>query len=98
VFDSDLNALVANYLFTEGYLEAATHFSREACLQSSLGQDLESIKTRRDIRSCVQRGDIQQALDKVVELDPEVSSLSLNYILFSFPYDRLCTMHHSQPT
>ncbi|GAA5976737.1 hypothetical protein JCM5350_006736 [Sporobolomyces pararoseus] len=73
----DLNALVANYLFTEGYLDAATHFTREASLDNgdssaSSSLDLESIKVRRDIRSCVQRGKIQQALDKVVELDPEI--------------------------
>ncbi|GAA5959064.1 hypothetical protein JCM3765_006328 [Sporobolomyces pararoseus] len=73
----DLNALVANYLFTEGYLDAATQFTREASLNDSPSSsstllDLESIRVRRDIRSCVQRGKIQQALDKVVELDPEI--------------------------
>lgn len=85
----DLNALVANYLFTEGYLDAATHFAREASLSdtatryadsskkrdeaaSPASLDLESIRIRRDIRSCVQRGHIQSALDKVVELDPEI--------------------------
>lgn len=71
---SDLNALVANYLFTEGYLDAASHFAREASLDpTKTSTDLESIQARRDIRSCVQRGKIQEALDKVVELDPEVS-------------------------
>jgi len=71
---SDLNALVANYLFTEGYLDAASHFAREASLDpAKTNTDLESIQARRDIRSCVQRGKIQEALDKVVELDPEVS-------------------------
>ncbi|GAA5924559.1 uncharacterized protein JCM15063_005676 [Sporobolomyces koalae] len=69
----DLNALVANYLFTEGYLDAATQFAREAQLDSVKTEfDLESIRARRDIQSCVQRGKIQQALDKVVELDPEI--------------------------
>ncbi|GAA5895190.1 LisH and CLTH domain-containing protein [Sporobolomyces salmoneus] len=70
----DLNALVANYLFTEGYLDAATQFAREASLNLSSEHEphLESIKVRRDIRSCVQRGQVQQALDKVVELDPEI--------------------------
>ncbi|GAA6008026.1 hypothetical protein JCM11491_006582 [Sporobolomyces phaffii] len=69
----DLNTLVADYLFTEGYLDAATHFAREASLDPTKSQlDLESIRARRDIRSCVQRGKIEQALDKVVELDPEI--------------------------
>ncbi|GAA5870607.1 hypothetical protein JCM16303_001533 [Sporobolomyces ruberrimus] len=69
----DLNALVANYLFTEGYLEAATHFAREASHDPTRSElDLESIRARRDIRSCVQRGKIQEALDKVVDLDPEI--------------------------
>lgn len=72
--DRDLNALVADYLYTEGYLDAATEFAREANLDVAESVPiLESIRARRDIRACVQRGEIEHALDQVVELDPEVS-------------------------
>ncbi|GAA6062308.1 hypothetical protein JCM10212_006860 [Sporobolomyces blumeae] len=69
----DLNSLVADYLFTEGYLDAAVHFAHEAGLDPSHPtQDFDSIRARRDIRAAVQRGEIERALDKVVELDPEI--------------------------
>lgn len=69
--DSDLNALVANYLFTEGFRDAAEEFSREAGITPSI--DLESIEARMEIRRAVQRGDVVQATGMVNELDPEVS-------------------------
>lgn len=77
---SDLNLLVANYLFTEGYLSAAENFSREAGLDTArLGTaggatyDLESIRNRMDIRRAVLKGEVETALEKVVDLDLEVS-------------------------
>ena len=69
--NSDLNALVANYLFTEGFRDAAEEFSREAGITPSI--DLESIEVRMEIRRAVQRGDVVQATEMVNELDPEVS-------------------------
>jgi ribosomal protein S8 len=78
---SDLNLLVANYLFTEGYLSAAENFSREAGLDTTrLGTaggatyDLESIRNRMEIRRAVLKGEVETALEKVVDLDLEVSS------------------------
>ncbi|GAA5928946.1 hypothetical protein JCM1841_006425 [Sporobolomyces salmonicolor] len=73
VSKDDLNALVANYLFTEGYHSAASHFAREAALDpTKAAADLESIRSRMEIRRAVQRGRVEEALDKVVELDPEI--------------------------
>ncbi|GAA5879107.1 hypothetical protein JCM1840_004528 [Sporobolomyces johnsonii] len=73
VSKDDLNALVANYLFTEGYHSAASHFAREAALDpTKAAADLESIRSRMEIRRAVQRGSVEEALDKVVELDPEI--------------------------
>lgn len=80
-----MNLLVANYLFTEGYLSAAENFSREAGLSSSslsssgstdgagaaLG-DVDSIRSRMEIRRAVLRGQVESALDQVVDLDLEV--------------------------
>ena len=95
--NSDLNALVANYLFTEGYLSAAENFAREAGLAttataatpsslngasstaatSTPSYDVESIKTRMEVRRAVLKGDVEVALDKVVDLDLEVRALCL---------------------
>lgn len=91
--NSDLNSLVANYLFTEGYLSAAENFAREAGLDttataatssslngasstaaSTPSYDVESIKTRMEVRRAVLKGDVEVALDKVVDLDLEVSA------------------------
>ncbi|GAA5896134.1 hypothetical protein JCM6882_008498 [Rhodosporidiobolus microsporus] len=86
----DLNLLVANYLFTEGYLSAAEHFSREAGFDpagagasslsgtgagaAALG-DVDSIRRRMDIKRAVLRGDVEDALEKVVDLDLEILDL-----------------------
>ncbi|GAA6003357.1 hypothetical protein JCM10207_000292 [Rhodosporidiobolus poonsookiae] len=81
VSKDDLNNLVANYLFTEGYLSAAEHFSREAGLDphgsSSAGgaADVETIRSRMDIRRAVLKGDVEEALEKVVDLDLEILDL-----------------------
>ncbi|TNY20644.1 lish motif-containing protein, partial [Rhodotorula diobovata] len=88
VSKDDLNLLVANYLFTEGYLSAAENFSREAGLSSSslsssgstdgagaaLG-DVDSIRSRMEIRRAVLRGQVESALDQVVDLDLEILDL-----------------------
>ncbi|KWU40991.1 hypothetical protein RHOSPDRAFT_23807, partial [Rhodotorula sp. JG-1b] len=95
VSKDDLNALVANYLFTEGYLSAAENFAREAGLAttataatpsslngasstaatSTPSYDVESIKTRMEVRRAVLKGDVEVALDKVVDLDLEILDL-----------------------
>ncbi|GAA5849452.1 hypothetical protein JCM9279_000907 [Rhodotorula babjevae] len=91
VSKDDLNLLVANYLFTEGYLSAAENFAREAGLPSApdavassstatsgagaaLG-DVDSIRSRMEIRRAVLRGEVESALDQVVDLDLEILDL-----------------------
>ncbi|GAA5871236.1 hypothetical protein JCM8547_007232 [Rhodosporidiobolus lusitaniae] len=82
VTKDDLNLLVANYLFTEGYLSAAEHFSREAGFDTSTSHagaaalgDVDSIKRRMDIRRAVLKGDVEDALEKVVDMDVEILDL-----------------------
>ncbi|GAA5905349.1 hypothetical protein JCM8208_003825 [Rhodotorula glutinis] len=88
VSKDDLNLLVANYLFTEGYLSAAENFSREAGLSSSSAPDVattsgagaalgdvDSIRSRMEIRRAVLRGEVESALDQVVDLDLEILDL-----------------------
>ncbi|GAA5873586.1 hypothetical protein JCM3774_000058 [Rhodotorula dairenensis] len=87
VSKDDLNFLVANYLFTEGYLSAAENFAREAGLDTAAAAlngsassstptyDVESIRTRMEVRRAVLKGDVEVALDKVVDLDLEILDL-----------------------
>ncbi|KAL9936419.1 hypothetical protein V8E36_004487 [Tilletia maclaganii] len=74
----DLNRLVMDYLVIEGYKDAAERFAAESGLSPQV--DLESIENRMLIRNAIQRGDIENAIGKVNELDPEI--LDNNYLLF----------------
>lgn len=60
-----------DYLVIEGYKHAAQRFSLESGLNPQV--DLSSIQNRMTIRSAVQRGDVEEAISSVNELDPEVS-------------------------
>lgn len=69
---SDLNTLVMNYLIIEGYQSAAVKFAQEANIVPQV--DLESIEERVEIRNAIQCGDIQAAIERINELNPEVVS------------------------
>jgi hypothetical protein len=71
----DLNRLVMDYLVIEGYKSAAEEFSLEAGVQPAV--DFASIESRRNIREALNRGDVQEAITRVNDLNPEV-----NYTLF----------------
>eukprot|EP00873_Tetraselmis_striata_P000722 jgi/Tetstr1/420986/TSEL_012046.t1 len=66
----DMNSLVMNFLVTEGYVDAARMFERES--GTSPAMDLESITDRMQIRKAVQNGDIEDAIDRVNDLNPEI--------------------------
>jgi hypothetical protein len=72
---SDLNRLIMDYLVIEGYKSAAEEFSDEANVPPPV--DFESIESRMVIREALQRGDIEEAISRMNDLNPEVS-----YILF----------------
>ncbi|PWN47917.1 hypothetical protein IE53DRAFT_389923 [Violaceomyces palustris] len=78
VSKEDLNRLVMDYLVIEGYKDAAERFSIESGLSPQV--DLESIENRMIIRGAIQRGDIEDAIGRVNELDPEI--LDTNPLLF----------------
>ncbi|KAJ3002190.1 hypothetical protein HKX48_002478 [Thoreauomyces humboldtii] len=59
-----------NYLVIEGYKDAAEKFSRESGVQP--GIDLPSIQDRMSIRNAIQSGDVEGAIEKVNDLDPEI--------------------------
>jgi hypothetical protein len=71
LLDSDINALILDYLTTEGYPSAAARFSKEANLRPH--QEEESVKARQQIQHSIHLGSIQEAIDGLNELDPQVS-------------------------
>lgn len=59
-----------DYLISEGYPSAAQKFASEANIQ--LKVDFGSIRERVEIRDAIYTGDIQSAIEKINELNPEV--------------------------
>ena len=64
-----------DYLINEGYPAAAKKFAVEANLYQSVGE-MEYIEERVDIRNSILAGDIQPAIEKINELNPDVSLIS----------------------
>ncbi|RMD43825.1 hypothetical protein DV735_g1298, partial [Chaetothyriales sp. CBS 134920] len=67
---SDMNNLIMEYLITEGYPSAAEKFAREANIEQQ--PDHNSIQQRVNIRESIHRGDLQQAIDLINDLEPEL--------------------------
>jgi hypothetical protein len=81
IWDSDINALILDYLTTEGYPSAAAKFSKEANLQPN--QEEEFVKARQEIQQSIHLGSIQDAIEALNELEPQVSRR--DFITFIFP-------------
>lgn len=58
------------YLISEGYPEAAQRFASEANIEPEL--DVDSIQERVEIREAIASGNIQTAIEKINELNPQV--------------------------
>jgi LisH len=71
--DRHINLLVMDYLVREGYPKAAQRFATEANIQSDA--NLDSIHERVDIRNLIYAGDIETAISRINELNPQVSVL-----------------------
>ncbi|KAF9229192.1 lish motif-containing protein [Gyrodon lividus] len=69
VTKDDLNRLIMDYLVIEGYKSAAQEFSDEAGITPPV--DFESIQSRMVIREALQRGDVEEAITRVNDLNPE---------------------------
>ncbi|KAL4896226.1 CTLH/CRA C-terminal to lish motif domain-containing protein [Aspergillus ambiguus] len=67
---TDINYLVMDYLVTNGYPAAANKFAVEANIQPKA--DIESIQERVEIRTAIHSGDIQTAIEKINELNPQI--------------------------
>ncbi|KAG9245253.1 ran binding protein in the microtubule-organising centre [Calycina marina] len=67
---SDINALILDYLTTEGYPSAAAKFSKEANLRPH--REEEAVKARQEIQHAIHLGSIQDAIEALNELEPLV--------------------------
>lgn len=79
--DSDINSLILDYLTTEGYPSAAAKFSKEANIPKQ--QDEDSVRARQQIQHFIHLGQIQDAIDSLNELEPQVSSIKFTTFRFS---------------
>jgi glucose-induced degradation protein 8 len=70
-----------DYLVTNGYPAAAKRFAVEANIQPKA--DIESIQERVEIRSAIHSGDIQIAIEKINELNPQVRQHAHLFLFFS---------------
>jgi hypothetical protein len=59
-----------NYLVIEGYKDAAEKFANETAIAPNV--ELESIQDRMDVRHAIQKGSVEEAIERVNDLDPEV--------------------------
>ena len=63
-----------DYLINEGYPSAAKKFALEANIQPKA--DIDSIQERVEIRNAIHGGDIQSAIEKINELNPQVGQIT----------------------
>lgn len=69
--DSDINALILDYLTMEGYPKAAEKFSKEANLECQI-EDNSTV--RQQIRNSIHQGNIQGAIEALNNFDSEVGT------------------------
>lgn len=74
-----------DYLITNGYPAAAKKFAVEANIH--LRTDFEAIQERVEIRTAIHSGDIQAAVEKINELNPQVRIFPTS--LFHTPWPHL---------
>ncbi|CAJ0837863.1 12338_t:CDS:2 [Entrophospora sp. SA101] len=77
---SDLNKLIMNYFVIEGYKDAAETFSQECGISPSI--DVDSINDRMNIKNAIQNGNVEEAIERVNDLNPEASILDTNPKLY----------------
>uniref|UniRef100_F6GZ85 CTLH domain-containing protein n=1 Tax=Vitis vinifera TaxID=29760 RepID=F6GZ85_VITVI len=65
----DMNKLVMNFLVTEGYVDAAEKFRMESGTEPDI--DLATITDRMAVKKAVQCGNVEDAIEKVNDLNPE---------------------------
>lgn len=86
----DINYVIMDYLINEGYPSAAAKFAKEANIQPSV--DSDAIQQRVDIRNAIHAGDVQLAIERINELNPQVCALR-SPSLFAEIIHVSCTTH-----
>ncbi|CAN8240903.1 unnamed protein product [Cochlearia groenlandica] len=66
----EINTLVMNFLVTEGYVDAAEKFQKESGTKPEI--DLATITDRMAVKKAVQNGYVEDAIEKVNDLNPEI--------------------------
>ncbi|KAJ8761478.1 hypothetical protein K2173_001611 [Erythroxylum novogranatense] len=66
----DMNKLVMNFFVTEGYVQAAEKFRTESGTEPDI--DLATITDRMAVKKAVQCGNVEDAIEKVNDLNPEI--------------------------
>ncbi|KAK8191784.1 CTLH/CRA C-terminal to lish motif domain-containing protein [Phyllosticta capitalensis] len=67
---SDINNVIMDYLVSEGYPMAAKRFAVEANIPPAA--EPQSIQERVDIRNAIHAGDIESAIHKINDLNPQL--------------------------
>lgn len=74
----DIDFLVMDYLISHGYPRTAAKFAKEAGVPTHLLEE-ESIEARVEIRHAIHKGDIDTAINKINDLDPQVCLAFVSY-------------------
>ncbi|KAF2103383.1 hypothetical protein NA57DRAFT_52904 [Rhizodiscina lignyota] len=79
----DLNAIIMDYFISEGYPDAARMLAKEANIKPTA--DEHSISERVAIRNAIHCGDIQSAIERINELNPQIldSDQTLHFSLLN---------------
>ncbi|XP_015914598.1 glucose-induced degradation protein 8 homolog isoform X2 [Parasteatoda tepidariorum] len=83
---ADMNRLIMNYLVTEGFKGAAERFRIESGVQPTV--DLDTLDERIKIRDAIQNGKIQEAIEMVNNLHPELLDAD-RYLFFHLQQQHL---------
>jgi len=67
---SDINAVIMDYLLSEGYPDAAQKFASEANIDPQ--PNTETIEARVAIRNAILAGNIEAAIERINDVNPEI--------------------------
>lgn len=70
LLNSDLNAIIMDYFISEGYADAARMLAKEANIRPTA--DAELIHERKAIKDDILAGEIQSAIERLNDLNPQV--------------------------
>lgn len=67
---ADMNHIIMNFLVSEGFVDAAQKFQQESGTDPEV--DLASISERMAVRNAIQKGNVEEAIERVNDLNPEI--------------------------